>query len=415
MLRSGHSSFWKENTQTFFGRIHAQSFLFCGPQVPLYALCYQWLRLWIPACHLMHKSPMRSTLMASAFFWKNIFDLFLTPQPLLYQMLRAAPFALSSWGQICPSLFTDWTCHHTYHPEFLVHPWPDTMATQEHGSAGLYNAHYARMEVVRWLAPSPIVRTHMQDTGHPPKKWPSEPWQYVLALTVDIELSIRQLLPEYQTETLMENGVPHEDVQPHFDDITDQRGLARIICDAADGNMVSRPRLWWNTIHWPEVRHAISTKTPWQLQWSHKEQYEQLHNPVAPDLQPSVHIKGWETPNILTQGGIFHCLTTQAPTDNGRPPPQHSNVDQAREANHTQFPPWRPQSGPASLTKSSRWSNTLQNRRNSGTNPYPHTAESHTNNNKWLHRYQYSCNSYTNSILHTQTYLTKKSATDFPS
>lgn len=162
--------------------------------------------------------------------------------------------------------------------------------------------------------------------------------------TVNIELSLRQLLPDHPIETLMEHVLPHENVQSHFDDITDQWGSTPIMYDSSDGNMVSRPRLWWNTTHWPEVQHVISTQTPWQLQWSQKTQYQQLHNPISPDLQPSILIKGWETPNILTQGGLFHCLTTQAPTDPGRPPPPQSNVDQATwdlwEYNK-QFPPWQ--------------------------------------------------------------------------
>ena len=59
----------------------------------------------------------------------------------------------------------------------------------------------------------------------------------LLQHTVDIELSLRQLLPEFRFETLMENVIPHENVQSHFDDITDQWGSQPIVCDAADGNM----------------------------------------------------------------------------------------------------------------------------------------------------------------------------------
>ena len=102
-------------------------------------------------------------------------------------------------------------------------------------------------------------------------------------------------------------------------------------------------------IHWPEIQNTISTQTPWQLTWQKHEQYDRLYNPIVAHLQPSIHIKDWETPNILTQGGIFHCLTTQAPTDDGRPPPQHANVDQATwdrwQTSHKQFPPlqYKPQ------------------------------------------------------------------------
>ena len=166
---------------------------------------------------------------------------------------------------------------------------------------------------------------------------------------VDIEWAIRLLIPEHPIETLMENVLPHESIQEHFDDITDQWGAHPIVLDAADGYMVSRPRLWWNTIRWQQVQGTISTQTPWQLTWEKHPPYDRLHNPIAADLQPNIHVKGWETPNILAQGGLFHCLTTQANTDEGRPPPQHTDVDQATwerwEKGHKQFPPWqyRPQ------------------------------------------------------------------------
>ena len=112
--------------------------------------------------------------------------------------------------------------------------------------------------------------------------------------------------------------------------------------------MVSRPRLWWNTIHWDRAEETISSHTPWQLQWKTHPPYSKLHNPIAADLQPKIHVKGWETPNILSQD-LFHCLTTQATTEDGRPAPQHTDVDQATwerwEQGHKQFPPWqyRPQ------------------------------------------------------------------------
>ena len=59
----------------------------------------------------------------------------------------------------------------------------------------------------------------------------------------------------------MENVLPHESIQEHFDDITDQWGAHPIVLDSADGHMVSRPRLWWNTIHWEQAQETISTQT----------------------------------------------------------------------------------------------------------------------------------------------------------
>ena len=97
---------------------------------------------------------------------------------------------------------------------------------------------------------------------------------------VDIEFSLRQLLPDCRIETVMENVLPLQEVQEHFDDITDQWGTQPMILDAADGNMTSRPRLWWNTIHWKQAQETISTQTPWQLQWSNTIPLRQTYSPT---------------------------------------------------------------------------------------------------------------------------------------
>ena len=112
---------------------------------------------------------------------------------------------------------------------------------------------------------------------------------------VDIEWSIRLSIPEHPIDSLMENVLPHDSIQEQFDDITDQWGTTPIVLDAADGHMVSRPRLWWNTIQWEPVQEMISSQTPWQLTWTEHPPYTKLHNPIAADLQPNIQMKGWDT------------------------------------------------------------------------------------------------------------------------
>ena len=57
-------------------------------------------------------------------------------------------------------------------------------------------------------------------------------------------------------------------------------------------------------------------------------------------IQPSIHVKEWETPPaLLCQKQLFHCLTTQAPTDLGR----------RWQQDNRQFPPWQYQ--PQFLTR----------------------------------------------------------------
>ena len=87
--------------------------------------------------------------------------------------------------------------------------------------------------------------------------------------------------------------------------------------------------------------------------WTLQDGHHKLHNPMATMIQPSIHVKDWETPAILCNRQLFHCLTTQAPTDLGRPPPAHAHADDATwerwQQDNRQFPPWQYQ--PQFLTR----------------------------------------------------------------
>ena len=144
------------------------------------------------------------------------------------------------------------------------------------------------------ISTAPPCEDHSRIRGKPPGLSGQD--GSLLQHMVDIEFSLRQLLPECRIETLMENVLPHALIQEQFDEIIEQWGTQPIVLDAADGNMVSRPRLWWDTIRWEQIQETISTQTPWQLRWSNRPPYSQLHNPIVIDLQPDIHRKGerWE-------------------------------------------------------------------------------------------------------------------------
>ena len=165
--------------------------------------------------------------------------------------------------------------------------------------------------------------------------------------------AIQQGLPEYQIRSLMENVIPHRNIQDQFQTITQQWGTPPAVVDAADGQVTSRPRLWWNDIDWQEVQCRLTQDIPFTLHWTTQNTYDQLHNPIATLIQPPVHIKERKTPAILCQHQLFHCLTTQAPTDLGRPPPKHVQADESTwdrwQQDNRQFPPWQYQ--PQFLTR----------------------------------------------------------------
>ena len=175
----------------------------------------------------------------------------------------------------------------------------------------------------------------------------------LLSQMTQTESDIRGLLPDYMIRSMMENVIPHRNIKQHFGHISQQWGSPPALIDAADGMVMSRPRLWWTDIRWKEAESRLTKDTPFTLHWQQHTDFNQPHNPLAPLIQPSLHIKNFETPAILCQQQLFHCLTTQAPTDLGRPPPQHTNVDAATwdrwQNDNRQFPPWQYQ--PQYLTR----------------------------------------------------------------
>ena len=139
--------------------------------------------------------------------------------------------------------------------------------------------------------------------------------------------------------------VPHEAVSDQFQDITSRLGTTPMVIDAKDGGIISRPRLWWFDIDWDSATQQLHSNTPWQITQTFHQTMWHLTNPIAAQLQPDVQVKDWETPTVLQHNQLFHCLTTQASSDDGRPPPRSSHVDndtwQRWEDNNKQFPPWQ--------------------------------------------------------------------------
>ena len=159
--------------------------------------------------------------------------------------------------------------------------------------------------------------------------------------------------PDYLILYVLENVVPHPDVEPQFHYITEQLRCRPYLVDAKDGGLISRPRMWWQNINWETAAHMVHQYTPWQIIQTFQQNTWHPHNPIAALLQPPFHTKDWETPTVLQDGRQFHCLTTQAPTDQGRPPPKSTKVDdstwQRWEEHQRQFAPWQYQ--PQYLTR----------------------------------------------------------------
>ena len=79
----------------------------------------------------------------------------------------------------------------------------------------------------------------------------------------------------------MENVLPHHDIREQFQDISTQWGMDPIVVDAADGQVTSRPRLWWLDADWKHASHQLTGSTPFTLHWTLQDGYHRLHNPIA--------------------------------------------------------------------------------------------------------------------------------------
>ena len=162
---------------------------------------------------------------------------------------------------------------------------------------------------------------------------------------VEIEHDIREHFRGYPVETIIENVVPHEQVRHHVSTLSERLAMSPVIIDAADGGVMHRKRLWWTSCRWDDISNELSTATPWTLHWHEDDVYPRLHNPMAAELQPGLHSKEYSLPRCIQAGKLFHCLTTPAPTEAGRPPPKrtrHSREAMARwEQDNKRFPPWQ--------------------------------------------------------------------------
>ena len=163
---------------------------------------------------------------------------------------------------------------------------------------------------------------------------------------VQIIQQIKQVLQQIPVHVLIENVVPHTNVQQDIVDLSGQLGIDAIIVDAEDGGIIHRKRLWWLSATWDKVKTQLVANTPWDLQWSETDTpWPRLYNPIAQTLQPTLDTKHFTAPAILQKGGLFHCLTTPAPDESGRPAPQHTSEKpdtvQRWQADNRRFAPWQ--------------------------------------------------------------------------
>ena len=119
-------------------------------------------------------------------------------------------------------------------------------------------AHYDTTHIILITA-APPCKDHSRVRDTPPGLSGDD--GSLLQQMTNIDLTIRQNLPQYTVRSLMENVLPHPAIRSQFDDISRQLGYKPIIVDAADGHITSRPRLWWLDADWTHITQPYSRNT----------------------------------------------------------------------------------------------------------------------------------------------------------
>ena len=94
-----------------------------------------------------------------------------------------------------------------------------------------------------------------------------------------------------------------------------------VVIDAADLGIISRPRLWWTRHPWSSSdRHPISGEA---LRWGSHHKINKLYMDMPLSEADHFDFDGFELPGVIVRHEKrLPCLTTPAPTAEGRPPPK---------------------------------------------------------------------------------------------
>lgn len=94
-----------------------------------------------------------------------------------------------------------------------------------------------------------------------------------------------------------------------------------VVFDAPDFGLINRPRIFWCRIQWKKVKDNPLTGRP--LRWSRHHKLPRLHLDVPYTEASELELGGLQLPPAVAgHHARLPCLTTPAPTEEGRPPPR---------------------------------------------------------------------------------------------
>ena len=123
-------------------------------------------------------------------------------------------------------------------------------------------------------------------------------------------------------------------------------GAQPLAADAASFGLISRPRTWWTRVDWTKVQtNPYYPDRP--LRWEKLEGLMKLQLDVEQDKAEDIQMPGLSFHSAIVQKRkLLPCLTTPAPSDEGRPPPKKmkgrmsAQVRQRWLSGNRQYAPW---------------------------------------------------------------------------
>ena len=164
-------------------------------------------------------------------------------------------------------------------------------------------------------------------------------------------LTAFELAIQYKCSILVECVLMKPEWATHFDTMLQAN---HVVGDACDWGVISRPRLWWTRILWPSgpIASQMAANIKWpQLEWKNFNNQPKLvmHDKNATANDTRIPVDKLTFPESVQSGQtIMPCMTTPAPTDEGRPPPKKCKQEKPESADtlarwkagNRQFAPW---------------------------------------------------------------------------
>ena len=123
-------------------------------------------------------------------------------------------------------------------------------------------------------------------------------------------------LPEWSFDLLCENVVMQKADEVQY--VSNGLKAQPIV---ADLGLVNRPRLWWLRLDWKKIR--VNPYTGGALRWGSTHKMPRLYMDFPWLEESDLHMEGLKLPpRVARHECRLPCLTTPAPTADGRPPPK---------------------------------------------------------------------------------------------